>query len=363
MPILDYSAENFELDLLLSVARRCASGSPEPVVPNEIDWGRFFALAGRHGLRAHACRILHNACPAHWQTWFQANARRNLGLTGELVRVLRVLAEGGVIAVPFKGPALAAQAYGDLALRECGDLDVIVRPPDVLRAKALLLRAGYRLCHPFTRAQERAYLHTGCELNFENPAGICLDLQWRPAPAHFCVEVPPAAWDRLRPSASGGEVAAFAPEDLLALLCVHGAKHLWRRLIWVCDVAAVARTSGLDWDLLLHRAEEMRAQRMVLLGLCLAADLVHARLANGIADRVSEFRDRRMGRQFLSDDSAPVTLADHWFLGGLRERWRDRARYFTRLAFTPAVADWDSASRFYVLARMARLTRRLVTRA
>ncbi len=40
----------------------------------------------------------------------------------------------------FKGPTLAIDAYGDLSLRECGDLDMLIRPDDFPRVKEMLDR-------------------------------------------------------------------------------------------------------------------------------------------------------------------------------------------------------------------------------
>ena len=34
------------------------------------------------------------------------------------------------------------------------------------------------------------------------------------------------------------EVPDMSPEITLLVLCLHGGKHAWSRLIWICDVAA-----------------------------------------------------------------------------------------------------------------------------
>ena len=40
--------------------------------------------------------------------------------------------------VPVKGPVLASTAYGDIAMREFVDLDILVRPSDVASAMTIL---------------------------------------------------------------------------------------------------------------------------------------------------------------------------------------------------------------------------------
>src|SRR2546426_10956064 len=70
-------------------------------------------------------------------------ARRNLCLTGDLLSLLELFEARGIPAVPFKGPVLAVQAYGDVALREFRDLDILVTHRDITRARELLLARGF----------------------------------------------------------------------------------------------------------------------------------------------------------------------------------------------------------------------------
>ena len=42
----------------------------------------------------------------------------------------------------------------------------------------------------------------------------------------------------------GQPLAAPGAEDLLLILCMHGAKHLWKNLGWICDVAELLRAAG-----------------------------------------------------------------------------------------------------------------------
>ena len=68
-----------------------------------------------------------------------------LYLTAELLRILRLLDAHAIRAVPLKGPALAQSLYGDLALREFCDLDVLVQETDLRKARGLLEAQGYHL--------------------------------------------------------------------------------------------------------------------------------------------------------------------------------------------------------------------------
>src|SRR5439155_5626844 len=75
------------------------------------------------------------------------------------------------------------------------------------------------------------------------------------------------------------ETPALSVEDELVLICVHGAKHFWERLIWIADVAAlVSRQKQIDWVRVTDSAQALGAKRMLHIGLCLAADLLKVRM-------------------------------------------------------------------------------------
>ncbi len=89
---------------------------------------------------------------------FQRVSALNILLTHELQKLLALFADNDVRAVPYKGPALALQLYGNVALRQFSDLDILVHPRDVLRARDLLLAEGYAQLPPLTDGQQAVLL-------------------------------------------------------------------------------------------------------------------------------------------------------------------------------------------------------------
>lgn len=362
------SAER-ELELLFACAR--PETNPADFVTSDLDWTRLLSLAGANGMRPLLYSRLREVRPEIGSLggWFEANARQNLALTAELLRILRSLQDAKIEAVPFKGPALAAQLYGSLALRECSDLDLLIKPADVLAAKQVLLASGYTWCQPLAADHERAFLRSGCEFNFEKTAGPCVDVHWQPAPAHFCISMPDAMWMHVHPLPLPiAELLVLAPEDLLVLLCIHGAKHLWRKVIWISDVAALARIPSLNWDAALRRASEMRARRMIWWGLALAAELLDVPLPFKLTRAYLRDAVARVRRDLLqAADPMLISISDHRQLVSMRDGWSDKARYCTRLAFTLSMADWELLRRWpsvpagmYRIVRLGRLAGKLV---
>src|SRR5215207_3754046 len=133
-----------EFRLLLGLlSPRGGGAETRELLARPPDWERVVRLAGRHKVLPHVYRALRegfrDSAPAEALQRLEdeagANARRNLMLTGRLLKLLTLLAAAGVEAVPFKGPLLALSAYGDSSMRQFADLDLLVRPADVPRAR------------------------------------------------------------------------------------------------------------------------------------------------------------------------------------------------------------------------------------
>jgi hypothetical protein len=84
-------------------------------------------------------------------------------MADELAAVVALLDANGVASIPYKGPRSRSRPMGDLGLREFGDLDLLVRAADVLRAKTLLAQRGYAMAAAaHARAGRKRSSHPRC---------------------------------------------------------------------------------------------------------------------------------------------------------------------------------------------------------
>lgn len=326
-----------------------------------IDWDHLYRLAERHALLPLLYRGLEgasvDAAPGEFRERlrekYRANATRNTLLAGELLRAARVFDEAGVPLLAYKGPTLAMQAYGELALRRFVDLDVIVRRGDVARAGELLLSLGFRKPGRLNASQEAFLLRRQHNLAFTREAGrLIVELHWEVAPAPFAsVPLDEMVWERAAAvRLFGGEVKCLSPEDLLVALCVHGTKHLWERLAWVCDVAALVNSQpGLDWALVFRRARDPGVERMLHLGLRLARGLLGAEPPAWVLGAT----DGPVVRGLASEAAASMFSGAHYVPAGLarnvRFNMRVRGRLgeklsYLRYIFTPTDGDLTAIS-------------------
>jgi hypothetical protein len=325
----------------------CLRVTREPPPPVEgADWEKFLKLAESHGVRPLVHQALAEASPPELTQFFRANAIRNLYLTAELLRLLRLLDAHAIRAVPLKGPALAQSLYGDLALREFGDLDVLVQEPDLRKATELLEAQGYHLDAALDPRGEAAHIRNDQDFPFHHPAkGILIELHWRFTPRWFAFPISPAqVWLRLQPiPLAGREVPSLCPEHLFLFLAAHGAKHRWCALKWLCDLAQlIHRHPRLDWDWIVDQARRAHATRVLLLAVHLAAQLgapVPPEL-HGRARR--DPKVQALAADIWRDIENPAGLDElGLFLWGLKvqDRWRDRSLRCLLILTRPTAAD------------------------
>jgi hypothetical protein len=279
----------------------------------------------------------------------RANALRCLTLTAELVKIEELLRAAGLPAMPYKGPVIAAQAYGDLALREFEDLDIIVRQRDMGRVDEIVKNLGYRPNHEWRFDSSASSAVVPGEYDYRDEArGLIMEFHTEITLRHFPVRPDLDEMSRrLVPvMLSGHEIRTFAPEDTLVLLCIHGSKDFWERLSWIADISEFVRSRPqLDWDAVFRRADQWRAGRMLSLGLALAARLLGARLPQQIATRVerdsvavalaSEIAQRRLMREAGERDAAERFHFRRRMVAGGLAGWR----YSVRLTTQPADED------------------------
>jgi hypothetical protein len=110
---------------------------------HDIDWQVLLWKGYRLGVQSLLYRHLTLTCPeavpevilSRLRLLYQATLAGNLISSATLLKVLHLLAEQGIPAVPFKGPVLAAFVYGDLALCEGGSPSLLVHRQDICRVR------------------------------------------------------------------------------------------------------------------------------------------------------------------------------------------------------------------------------------
>ena len=336
-----------EVDLLLSCTRTQitpeVSDRIRVLVQKEVDWIALIGLAMRHNVVPLLYRNLQQVCPdtvpesifGPLRARYEAQAAQARRHTEELLRILLLFEDRGIPAVPYKGPALAQRLYGDLSLREFGDLDILILERDVPRAQELIRRLGYEFDWFKETDKLDEYIRTNldCELRCYRSDGTRLELHWRFARRLACVKHDPERFLQRteRIWLAGAQVPSLPLEEYFVILSLHATKHKWGQLKLICDIAEILGHADLDWRYVLREADDLGLKRMLAVGALLAEDplevVIPAELAHGLKiDRTARALAAKVRRGLFEEpDKTQHDLADFPLQFKIRERLRDRA--------------------------------------
>jgi hypothetical protein len=349
----------------------------------QLDEERLMEYAAYHGMRP----LLHRFLKSTGSNFFSGelvqslaefaklNVQRNLRATGHLTEIIRALECHGISAIPYKGPALASLIYQDVGMREFSDLDLLVDRMEVFKAKEVMTELGYLPEIELAVWQEKIFLETGNVLLFTHrETKNLVELHWQLSPGYLAPATDTGALrKRLVEVYPGGQrMKTLSPEDYLVYLCVHGAKHLWERLGWLADIATlISDQPELDWDFVVEEAGRQKSERMLLLGLQLAREIIDIHLPLQIAEKIAgDFKVKSLAHEskkwlLTSTGSSPTFRERVGYCLNLHRRLREKMRYLVLGATAPNTMDWafvelpQSVSFLYRIARPLRLLKGL----
>jgi hypothetical protein len=208
----------------------------------------------------------------------------NMRLFHHLSRLLTSLSSAGVPVLVLKGPYLAKELYGHMALRPISDLDLMVRRSDIARALAAVESEGYEQTSKEPVEEQCATAAHVAPLR--KPDAPPVELHWNIEGPDSPFKVNPGElWSRAEPlQFLGSQAHILAKEDFLLHLCLHATRHITRDwqdctvLKSLIDVAQTVRhwQGALDWTTVRDRADRWSARNSVYMMLRLAHDWLDA---------------------------------------------------------------------------------------
>ena len=393
-PIDREAISKTEIKLLLDCSRTLLTPSISDrinfLVRQDIDWQYLISFAAKHGLTPLLFNSLNKTCPEavpkdifyYLRTYFEANARRNLFVTAQLLKFLEIFRANDLDAIPFKGATLTAVAYGNMALRQFSDLDILVRKEHAKKATEILFTLGFNPPDKIAEAINKPYFQNSYFLesmeyqgsyDLYNPqTKIAFEMHWSLTTKEFSFSPKfQYLWTNTEAvTFAGQQIPQFSREILLIYLCVHASKprHIWQELKWVCDISQLIQASpDLDWKKVNKLAKNWGCDRVLNIGLLLANNLLELELPEDILLKINRDRAaKRLVKQIIENISSNkkfVDLEERLFVVRSRERLPDQINSLFRLIFAPTAKEWNyfalpnSISFLYYFIRPYRLLR------
>jgi hypothetical protein len=326
-------------------------------VARPIDWQRFLELARKHrveGFIRDGLLVSKADVPAPVLEELRGQsleiAVQSLTMACATVAIYDQFRAAGIAALSIKGSSLEMIAYGKLGLKSAHDIDMIVGRGDLVLAGDILAAAGWKRMKPpegmtgdllelyFDHVKDALFiddvLGTSLELHHILSANGALQGVGLRSPRQN-VEIFP-----------NKEVPTLAREELFIYLSVHGAHHVWSKLKWLADLAAMLSHCSPEEIAQLHHAACARgAGPFSGHALLLCHWLLATPLSKGLAAELTENRaycrlaDASL-REIESSEIEPQGLKDK-FSEFLREiqtgmTWGARIKSFRRHLVSPA---------------------------
>lgn len=298
----DYAT--IEWKLLIYLCKLGFVGDTAPFTQNlsvdHVDWDLLMSLARLHRVKS----LVHQGI-SRWENGHlvpqnmmdllvqtrQKQSYKNMDHTKEMVEVVRLLAENGVEAIPYKGVILGHEAYGDIGIRNMSDIDLLVNLRDFPVIKELMLNREYVPAKHVPKEFEATFFRQNFEYNFDLYDGdqrkYHVEPHWKIGFRRWQTDLD---FDDIKPLTIkkdffGTEINMLTPEGLLLTTCLHhGGEDRWNSLKYICDVAAILYTfeKVMNWPLLLREVDKLRVTNIVLLGMGAAVSCFDAPMAEEI---------------------------------------------------------------------------------
>jgi hypothetical protein len=187
---------------------------------------------------------------------FKRNTFNMLHLSGEMEKVSKLFNENQIPMLVLKGPVLAKDLYGDISLRTCGDLDILVSINDLEKVDVLLQKQGY-IKDEFINKSWNDWRWRNHHIGYIHPQRkVNIEIHWRLNPFPGTGPSFKELWLRKRKSSiTDFPIYYLGREDLFLFLVSHGARHGWFRLRWLVDINQIVK-QRLDWNILFKQLKK-----------------------------------------------------------------------------------------------------------
>ncbi len=325
-----------------------------------INWDKLYKLSCLHQVRPVLLRgvlglpsglvptsfleTLKNAC-------FQITTHA-LRQSQEMLRLVTLFKQNNILAIPYKGVAYSNMYYGNLGMREFGDIDLFIYEKDLFEIKKCLLSQGYLPEYNITDSQMSAFLKVTCEYNFiflnsDNKRLFHVEPHFRSnSPfAHFNYFTLADCDDTIREVAfSNTTIPALSIENNFLLTVIHhSAAEGWSRLKYLCDIYACLKKEekNLDWDVVIEKAEKLQITTLLLVGLAMIQAIYAVNLPASITCRFNNSKIADLVQDRLQNLNNENHSYEKIFLFKLKctDGWVNKIKGLLFKIFTPNGAD------------------------
>lgn len=265
------------------------------------------ALQQKHlaGQYAYYCQQAQQPCPASLKAAIAENQRHALSQLACLIELKRLFDNAEIDFLVLKGLPLAEQAFGQIAFRYAGDIDLLIRAEDILVIDKILHEMGFVSYFGVTLTAKniRFFQHHLKDAPYYHPTKhIKLEMHWRfvLVAEAFALSSNSALKQRQKVNINNHDFYVLNKYHKLAYLCMHATKHAWSNLKWLIDIIQLTKNLTFNWNELLKTAKQLNAEAPVIYGLYYAFSLQGLNLPLEISACIDKKKLKQMNKVMAS---------------------------------------------------------------
>jgi hypothetical protein len=219
---------------------------------------------------------------------------QNLRFYEELKNILLYFKNLEIDVIVLKGAALAEIIWGNVALRQMEDIDLLVQEHDLEKVDRLLCKLGYILDEGYKSKEWYRNNHHHLAPYYKPDKGVVIEIHRNIVSPNklFNIDIG-KMWERAQSIRIDGiDTKILGPEDFIIHLCLHISycDLFIGKIRNLIDLSQTIRYYGerINWDWITKEANEKKFTNFIYYPLYLARNILNARIEREILDR---FRD------------------------------------------------------------------------
>ena len=215
---------------------------------------------------------------------YLVSMRRNVLLMNEIENISKYFREKDLQCIFLKGALASEQMFGDVGLYTGGDIDMLVKPKDLDKAKRCIEELGYKQAGGYS---EKDYLETHYHLPPYMKGDYVVEIHWKLTKRY--VSIPPDFWweKTIEYSSNNVSYTLLSPERYLLSAVFRLYSHGFQPLRFLVFVAGLIEhfKKETDWRFIMDSAEIFHMKRITSFSLKLAKEYLDASVPDHLTEK------------------------------------------------------------------------------
>ena len=301
-------SSKFEI-ILWAIREKGNEDSNEKVFEN-VDWDGVMSLSINHGTLPIVYKkiselktgLIPSEILLKFKDVYQKIVRWNLIKSNQLLKVINILMENEIKAIPIKGPVISKQAYGDVGFRMFQDLDLLILPDNFIKAYDVLCKENYEPSIKLSEKKKKLWNQFRRDIEFKNGKTL-IDLHQRISQGNSSFDIFKEQFERTEViEILDQKIDVLSVENTIIYLCINSAKDRWNSLRMVADISFLIRSDPeIEWEVLIKNARSRGILRMILSGLLFMSMITEESLPEIIMKEIhKDNRVKILSEKYLS---------------------------------------------------------------